>query len=638
MDALTCTTGAQLSRALAAAQHGVVALRVPPSRGAEEAILGKLAAEQAAGRSVLLLCADEVIAQTYRNELAAAGVPSSIAKRILTVRDAALSIMTNADVQQACGRGARIIDGNELDVLLEDIKVTGIKPKRLREMLKFFYNSIANCHDEDPAWLVSGEERQVYQVLQENLVQRRSILSHELAAMAWRGATGCEAGVEDFGADVVVADGFDLMSASNQRLARGLARGLFIATGSQPGASSPAEEYPNPSGFEVLCADEQATHLVLQPACSTIPASVHIATTPADEFAAVAHEAAKLMEGGADAAGILIGAPNRIWCKRIAQNLNALGIPCCIDSGRGKLKGDPRYPESAGQIAARAFFRLQLDPDDVTALRTWLGIGDWLLCSEPFLEMLAYAKTGGMSVLEAIRALHADTAKAADMVLFRKVDARLDALDELNAAYAEGSKRGIIEAFERHGIECNAAARELLDKSSETLSEQELAGIALAGVGDVPDLPVPAGKASGPSLVDAIPSAVDSGSAKRDSSGARSCVTIAPYGRCVGRKAHHLLLCGMVNGFLPSLAAIDDRYTIDERARARARETAFFDYLKAIPTQSLGLSLFEQDLLENAGKLNMSTTRVFMKDGVRRARIAPSLFVEQLTQGDSAKA
>ena len=34
------------------------------------------------------------------------------------------------------GRDARVLDENELAVLMEDVKVSGLKPGRLREMLK----------------------------------------------------------------------------------------------------------------------------------------------------------------------------------------------------------------------------------------------------------------------------------------------------------------------------------------------------------------------------------------------------------------------------------------------------------------------------------------------------------------------
>lgn len=621
MDALKCTTGEELFEALTPIEQGTVALRVPPCRGAEQAILSKLDSACAAGKSALLLCVDEVSAQNYRAELAAQNTTTAFSTRnVITVQDMALKILSDSAVQETCGRDCRLIDSNENDVLLEDVKVTGIKPKRLREMLKFFYNSIANCADEEPGWLISGEEQKVYSVLMENLEQRKAVLNYELSDLAYKGAVGSAAGIERFGADVIVADGFDLMSKSSQRLLHALAGELFIATGSGHAVSSPDEPYPNNQGFVDLCKDGDTKVLELKPPMQRLSVSVRTGKTPGDEFIIVTQSVEELLAGGAQPGSILVGTPNRVWSSKIAQALEAAGIVAVLDNGSGKLKGDPRSTEDAGAITARAFFRMQLKQDDVTALRTWIGIGDWLLCSEPFLEMLAHAKTNNISVLDAIRDLHTNPSKAAGMVLFHKVEARLEKLDELNNVFSSGNKEEIVAAFKKHGLQPNAAATNLLSSAGATLSTEELGSIALAGVGDVPDLPC---KATTNHDIAVTP---------------KGAVVITAYKRCVGRKAKHLLLTGMVDGFLPSLRAVDDRYTIDDRAKARKEETEFFNFLKAIPTQSLELSLFEQDLLENAGKLNMSTTRVFMKDGARRARIAPSIFIEEITQSAKEQA
>ena len=55
---------------------------------------------------------------------------------VLSVREAALALIDGAG--EAFPRGARLLDGNETDVLMEDLKVSGLKPRRLREMTKFF--------------------------------------------------------------------------------------------------------------------------------------------------------------------------------------------------------------------------------------------------------------------------------------------------------------------------------------------------------------------------------------------------------------------------------------------------------------------------------------------------------------------
>ena len=644
MNALTCTTTEELTEALATISQGSIALQVPPRGGAEVAILNKLNAACRAGQRALLVCVDTTQAREFRAALesiaspapgsSATGAGSAAntlsASHIVTVSDLALSLLKDQNVQKACGRSCRLLDGNESDVLLEDVKVTGIKPRRLREMLKFFYNSIANCTQDEPDWIISEEEQRVYSVLMENLEQRGAVHSCELSAMAYKGAVACPAGIESFGALVVVAAGFDQMSKTSQRLVRALTTKLFIATGTGAGVASVDEPYPNACGFAELAQEEGTQNIALTCTATSIPVTIRTGKTPAEEFEIITQNVAQLLQQGAKASDLVIGTPNKVWSEKIASCLKGLGVATVVEGKSTKLKGDPRDIGSAGFIAARAFFRLQLNPQDVTALRTWVGIGDWLLCSEPFLEILAWAKQNSMSALEALRFLHANAQAAANMVMFHKIDARMSVLDELNNTYASGNVPEIVAAFQAHGIQMNEAAENVLLSCGDVASESDLQRVARAGVGNVADL------SSAPEA-----GAVDLSSAEADdacsgeagtSSADCNAVTIAPYAHCIGHHAKHLLLTGMVNGFLPSLRAVDDKYTIDERAKAREHETKFFNYLKAIPTESLEISLFEQDLLENAGKLKMSTTRIFVQEGQQRALVAPSLFVKEITK------
>ena len=649
MNALTCTTTEELTEALATISQGSIALQVPPRGGAEVAILNKLNAACRAGQRALLVCVDTTQAREFRAALksiaspapgsSATGAGSAAntlsASHIVTVSDLALSLLKDQNVQKACGRSCRLLDGNESDVLLEDVKVTGIKPRRLREMLKFFYNSIANCTQDEPDWIISEEEQRVYSVLMENLEQRGAVHSCELSAMAYKGAVACPAGIESFGALVVVAAGFDQMSKTSQRLVRALATKLFIATGTGAGVASVDEPYPNACGFAELAQEEGTQNIALTCTATSIPVTIRTGKTPAEEFEIITQNVAQLLQQGAKASDLVIGTPNKVWSEKIASCLKGLGVATVVEGKSTKLKGDPRDIGSAGFIAARAFFRLQLNPQDVTALRTWVGIGDWLLCSEPFLEILAWAKQNSMSALEALRFLHANAQAAANMVMFHKIDARMSVLDELNNTYASGNVPEIVAAFQAHGIQMNEAAENVLLSCGDVASESDLQRVARAGVGNVADL----SSAPEAGAVDLDSAEADDTSAGDACSGEAgmsnadcNAVTIAPYAHCIGHHAKHLLLTGMVNGFLPSLRAVDDKYTIDERAKAREHETKFFNYLKAIPTESLEISLFEQDLLENAGKLKMSTTRIFVQEGQQRALVAPSLFVKEITK------
>ena len=627
MDVSACSTQEQLLAGFSAVREGVVVVRTDAANHIEDTILRMLASRMREGASALVVCADGTRAQEYA-KAAARRTSAGEQAPVTTVREAALRVLLDEDAPSVCGRDARVLDGNEKDVLVEDVKVTGVKPRRLREMLKFFFNSIANCTDDAPTWIASDEEQRVYSVLMENLEARRAMLDCELSAFACK-ALGCVPGGERrHGADVVVAHGYDLMSATSQNLVRELAGGLFIAVGCGADIASCDEPYPNHEGFSQL---EEACDARLRAggARRSVSVTLRSVKTPADEFETVADAIAEAAGAGArDRDGILVGVPNRLWGEKLEEALSARGVACATDFGPAKTAGDPRVREKCGLIAARAFFKLSLDADDVTALRTWVGAGDWLLCSDAFLEILAWARTHDMDVLSALRHLHAHADEAAETMLFSKIGTRMDALDELRAIWETGDAAAIDGAFAAHGLEWPAGAREMLSAAGGHAGAETRARIARAGLSD-----------GGTGLFRGSPACEGGAPACEGGAGAAGPdVLVAPYRRCLSRSCARLFLTGMVNGFMPSLRAVDDRYSIDERAKARRRERAVFEVLEATPAESLELSLFSEDLLENAGKLGMETTRIFAEDGVQRAYIAPSLFVGEMQESATVTA
>lgn len=602
MDALTFAASAELAAFVAGTARGCIAVDTPAGRGEEEALLDAARALLGQGRSVLFLCADEIYAERLRALNAEqAALPQH---DVTTVQARALEVMGEQAAQRAVRRRQRVLDQNEVDILIEDVKVCGIKPKRLREMLKFFFNSISNSVDDTPTWLISTEEQTVYAVLEENLEARGALLPCELTPMAFRALerTGAELRGR-FSADCVFAVGYDQMSYGSQRLARSLARELFVATSSSTQTPCAGEPYPCPQAFDELKAQGDCANCSFAPQREPASCDISVAQTPGLEFEAVADGVERALAAGAAESDLLVGVPNGVWASRIAELLQERGVFAAVDLGPKKLPGDPRLAESCEAMAARAFFQLWLDRDDMTAMRTWIGLGDWLLCSEAFLEVLAYAKEAGCTAQQAVRTLWEDKDAARERVLFHKIAARLDQLQELRDTYRAGSSAAISAAFNEQQLRLSADAAAFLGSCGPRLTEAELNELARAG------------------LAAAEPF---------DRTAVADAVLVAPYRRCLGRSARQLFLAGMVNGFLPSLRAVDDMYSIDDRAKALAKETLLFEALRALPSQALHLSLFEKDRLENAGALKVETTRVFFEDGARCARIAPSLFIAEL--------
>lgn len=422
------------------------------------ALLRAARARVEAGSNVRVVCADAVAAARFR--ALAADDPLLSALDVVSARELALSILGDAQVGDAVGRDARVLDENELAVLMEDVKVSGLKPGRLREMLKFFYKSISDCADDDERWLITAEEQTVHAILTENLEARRALLPCEVSSLAYRGLV--KAGVEREPL-TLVADDFGSLSKASQRLVRHLATDGLVAAGRTLASSSSEEPYPCFDGFRAL-ADEADCLVTL--ACER-PAAARESRAlddPAAEFAFAAASVEECLADGFRPGDVAVAVPNAAWGERIAAELEGRGIAVERGFDGGKIKGDPR---TEGRYAD-----LKQPVEDV----------------------------------------------------------------------------------------------------------------------------------------------------------ARDAVHVVSYARCHGRHVRTVFVTGLVNGFLPANDAVDDKFTIDHRRVALERERALFLDVLSCASERAVCTRFVRDLLENTAFTKVQTSRVFVRDGERFARVTPSEF------------
>ena len=209
---------------------------------------------QLSGKSVLVLAASPDAAETLKRHLAAAlDIPANTlgeqGVRVSTPRTIALEVLGNPKAQAACGRKPRLLLPFEENILLEDVKASGLRPKRLREMLKFFYRSWTELADDEPSWLVSEEEVQVHSLLKECLAFTGGILPNELSNLAVKWLRTDETARMAASYDLVLVDDYQLLSLASQVLAGLLAREGLVVTGDMQATSEVFEEYPYAAGL-----------------------------------------------------------------------------------------------------------------------------------------------------------------------------------------------------------------------------------------------------------------------------------------------------------------------------------------------------------------------------------------------------
>lgn len=220
---------------------------------------------QSNGKGVLVLAASPDAAETLKRRLAAAlDIPADTlgeqGVRVSTPRAIALEVLGNPKAQAACGRKPRLLLPFEENILLEDVKASGLRPKRLREMLKFFYRSWTELADDEPSWLVSEEEVQVHSLLKKCLAFTGGILPNELSNLAVKWLRTDETARKAASYDLVLVDDYQLLSRASQVLAGLLAREGLVVTGDMQATSEVFEEYPYAAGLiEFAQADDVQT-------------------------------------------------------------------------------------------------------------------------------------------------------------------------------------------------------------------------------------------------------------------------------------------------------------------------------------------------------------------------------------------
>lgn len=534
----------------------------------------------------LVLCVNDMARERMVRACGGEGMHENIT--VATVAQLCARIFADERVAPYAPRGARVLDANEYDVLLEDMKASGLKTRRLREMLKFFLKSMSEYEHEREGWLVTSEEQMMYAMLQTNLEAREAALPCEVASLAYEALL--KSGVERAPLAVVVED-FGALSKASQRLVRFVATQRLVASGALEGAAYAEEPYPHYEGMGELMRDDFAT--VLQVAPEAGPACACDAyATPRDEFSGVADKVAHLVEGGMAPEDIMIATPHPIWARYCHEALAQRGIAAQRIGGTRKIKGDPRKPDACASLKLAAFLKLCENPRDMTALRSWLGLGDWLLRSDAFLELMAYASEQGISTYDAFAKLRAMPASECPLMLFDKFNAAFEELETLRAALETATAREAAKLLKDHGMALDARCVKLLGGPDEPARMHDLARGAFAAE------PCEGG------------------------------VRIAPYEACCGAHARAVFVCGVVGGFLPRLDALDEGYTVDHRQAAFARDKKLFDAVCAAAREQLVCSHFSEDLLENADALRMRLARVISRNGQRFARVEASAFIQ----------
>ena len=628
--------------------------------------VGKLLEGGVAPADILVLAATPDAARVLRERLGAACGERGRAVETTCVREVALELLATEAGHAASGRSGRLVTPVELGFIMEDMKTSGLKKRRLREMLKFFYRSwteLAGGADGDADWLIPGEEAEVHTLLKEVLASTGGILEPELSAMALRFLLGSPEALADAQRPHVLVDDYQMHSRASQHLANLLARDSVTVAADPTAVTEVFESYPygegigefaqaNPSCTRVELTESRACAAGRQAAsrlrdeanpgaapltgadtAPTAAASFAALATdgPAAEMGAVADAVAAALAAGTDPEEVYVLAFHPAWERSVSRALAARGIAAAAPAQSRVAIGDYRDLERCAPARLLTALALAADADDALAWRCWCGFGDYLANSAAFADLRAEAAAEGRSLVDMLD----DAAAAAPAEGFpgtgigRVVDAyRAGRTLIARTEGLEGDE--LLNALAGElGLEGEVGERALTIVRGFTAPEGARRDDGTGSTGTA--APADAATAAIPTDATAL-----IGRARRRMNApvfedTANRVLAGDLAHLVGRSPAVLVLAGFVNGFFPARDYFDATVTTPDKQKL-AHETDTRRLYTAVgkPTRQLAASWFTAIDLVDAERLKLEIERVALRRGERVARVAPSIYLASL--------
>ncbi|MDR1421651.1 MAG: AAA family ATPase [Coriobacteriales bacterium] len=554
--------------------------------------------------------------------------------KVTTLRDFCLELLARPEVQEATGRYPRVLADFEYKILLEDIKVLGIKPKRIREMLKFFYHEWSMMDDEKDDFITDGEEELVLSTLKGLLIERKALLSEEISTITFRFLRDKRETRAAIARPHVLADDYQNLNKASQLILDTLASQSLTIAGNENEQVKLREPFPLVLGFTTFTEDHPGTKEFLLTQSLRCPQSIAAAgnalvlgsdmaqdglvtfsrddprgqigvvkwATPKEELAGIAGYLQKRILDEDDylkAEDVFVVVPNREWGSSFVRAFQELGIKTTAILRDQAISGDPRVYERCKSLLAYTLLNLAADPTDPVAWRNWCGYGDYLTRSNLWNKLEEQARKSNSSVLDALKALSKNTESpfTGSEDLVQRYQTGLKILK------AQSGKNGfaLLNALTPSGEEPPAQILSLLEPINGSETAQEFFKTASQRLFEPDFLPGPA-------------------------------LRIGLQKSLVGLSVPLVLIVGAVNGFIPSSETIT---TFDDTGSNRAwhSDRCLFYSVLTKAKRELVISYFQKESLGNAEPLGMDIRRIRSENGGRKAIVAQSAFLDEM--GDS---
>lgn len=595
---------------------------------------------------MLVFCASPDAAYVFSQRINA--VVDTGALRITTPAQYALQILASEKAIDTTKRQARLLVDFEYTFLFEDLKTSGIRPRRLEEMLKFFFKSWTELADIDPSWLVSSEEKTVHSLLKNRLTLLQGILFPELSNLTFNYLLSKVDARPEWDADLVFVDDFSCLNKASQALVAMLAKKSLVVAACEFESSEVCDPYPNAQGLHELAAampHARILHLKdshlpveIRDACNSLRREEYSEDLELREFVApeerkrtegtsgqmveafgqkvlssfkfasfeeelegLANASVRLIESGASPEDLCFIVPNKSWGMKLETVLKDRGLSVDSFFTKEKLYGDIHSFKEAPILRIYTALRLIANPKDMMSWRAWCGFGDHFANSTYFLEAYTFAHDEGLDLVEAFERMCEDEQASSSM-------------QKILGAYLAG--KSLIERLAQlDGPNILEALKSVLGVGADQEVDSVLADIYE---------PLNSAKAA-KDLVQRAADKLNFPHFKHE----KGFIKIASKEYTCGLNLKHIVFVAFVNGFVPPGAYFDlSRISLEKKKIMYAAVVRDIYATLGKATKSVTFTYFTRSDLENAEFMDLAIKRIRMEKGVRTCIIEPSFFLK----------
>ncbi len=598
-------------------------------------LLAKRARELAAtGEEALVVATCPGGLRQMRAQLA--DLPVGAHVRCVAATQLASELLTLPEVRERLGYAARLTMPAEDAMLFEDMKTSGIKQRRLREMMGFFERTYSDLGEQADDFPYEWEETGMLNYQQDYLRAYGVTTLDRAACTAARCLEADEALAARVGYAHVLVDDYELLGRAMQRVCCMLATtSVAVACGSAP-ATPVNFRFPNENGadeFLKLFENTQVTRLEESHVSSGVCAALNALrtdagmaldalacakdaaegtgervafATPAAEFAGIADILQDAHRAGVAWGNMAVSSASELWLANAAANLRRVGIPLAFAPGANPLPVGFKSEKRNDAARLTSMLALAADPDDGMALRTWCGFGSYTANSACFMRIHRVALDETCSIRRVIEGMRAggypDIAKLGDAAnVMRALDEAEFALEHLKDLRGNELLQAAAQLSQVNDGAPAASVVRLLacSNAAHGLQGDEGAAEVLALVNAA--------------LLAPTPSAED---------GVRVCSPEA----LAGERFNVVVFCGAVNGIMPMAKFFDPaQMEDDKRDRMRRKDDARLHAAFSRANGALHVTSFQDIGLEQAERLGLEADRIRAEGDARIATVSPSV-------------